>query len=239
VGGDAVKNTPHGFASANPAPPQGGSWEQAVPLPLRHRGLRIGLLGGSFNPAHAGHLHISLEALKRLELDEIWWLVSPQNPLKHASDLADYAIRLASAQAMANHPRIRVLDVEARQGLYYTIDTIRFLTAHYRHRFVWLMGADNLAGFHRWRQWRTIAEKLPIAVLDRAPYGLRALHGRFATRLKASRLRAADAALLPDAAAPRWVYLTIPRHPLSASFLRKTLGAGAFLRHTGSRNHKE
>lgn len=199
---------------------------------LRH-GKRIGLLGGSFNPAHAGHLHISLEAMKRLGLDEIWWLVSPQNPLKKADEMNDYALRLAHAQHVANHPRIRVLDLEQRHGLRYTIDTIRFLKSRQRGtRFVWLMGADNLAGFHRWRAWRTIAALVPIAVLDRAPFALRALRGRFALRFAAARLRAEDAAKLADTTTPAWVYLPIPRHPASATDLRKTLGKNAFLRHT-------
>ena len=193
----------------------------------------IGLLGGSFNPAHEGHLHISLEALKRLKLDEVWWLVSPQNPLKNASDLEAYELRFASAAALATHPRIRVCDLEAKHGLFYTVDTIRFLQARHRnYRFVWLMGADNLAGFHRWRAWREIARRVPIAVLDRAPYGIRALHARFATLYAKRRVSAQQAAILPSDAAPRWVYLTIPRHPLSASYLRKTLGKKAFLRHT-------
>jgi nicotinate-nucleotide adenylyltransferase len=192
--------------------------------PLR----RIGLLGGSFNPAHEGHLHISLEALKRLKLDEVWWLVSPQNPLKRAHDLADYQMRFTTACAWARHPRIRVLDIEARHGLHYTIDTLRFLQARGRGReFVWLMGADNLAQFHRWRAWQGIAARVSIAILDRAPYGIRALHGRFATRFH----RARRSYLAADAALPQWRYLTIPRHPLSASYLRKTLGNKAYLRH--------
>jgi nicotinate-nucleotide adenylyltransferase len=193
----------------------------------------IGLLGGSFNPAHAGHLHISLEALKRLDLDEIWWLVSPKNPLKNAHDLADYATRLSYAQMLTrHHPRIRVLDIEAQHALHYTIDTIRFLQARHRHhRFVWLMGADNLAHFHRWRSWREIAARVPIAILDRAPYGLRALHARFAVMLHKYRYQTSQARMLATAATPRWAYLTIPRHPLSATALRKTLGKRAFFGH--------
>lgn len=194
---------------------------------------KIGLLGGSFNPAHAGHLHISLEAMKRLGLDEIWWLVSPQNPLKRADELNDYDLRFAHAQHVAAHPRIRVLDLEQRHGLRYTIDTIRFLKNRQRGtRFVWLMGADNLAGFHRWRAWRAIAAQVPIAILDRAPFALRALHGRFALRFASSRLASADAAQLADGPAPAWVYLAIPRHPASATDLRKTLGKNAFLGHS-------
>jgi nicotinate-nucleotide adenylyltransferase len=196
---------------------------------------RIGLLGGSFNPAHEGHYHISLEALKRLKLDAVWWLVSPQNPLKQASELADYKLRFQSAVAIATHPRIHVLQLEAMHGLRYSIDTIEFLQSHHRHcQFIWLMGADNLLGFHRWRRWRDIANRLPIAVLDRAPYGLRALHGKFAQRYAKARLSSAAASQLGTTAKVGWCYLTISRHPLSATFLRKTLGKAAYLRHTKS-----
>lgn len=195
---------------------------------------KIGLLGGSFNPAHEGHLHISLEALKRLKLDEVWWLVSPQNPLKKASDLEAYVLRFETAKALARHPRIRVRDLEAKHGLHYSIDTIRFLQSHHRNvQFIWLMGADNLANFHRWRSWREIAKRVPIAVLDRAPYGMRALHARFALQYAQWRIASSEAAQLAVGLAPRWAYLTIPRHPLSATYLRKTLGKKAFLRHTG------
>jgi len=194
---------------------------------------RIGLLGGSFNPAHAGHLHISREALKRLKLDEVWWLVSPQNPLKNSDELADYATRFTLAEAMASHPRIKVLDLEKRHHLNYTIDTLRFLNNRHRGtQFVWLMGADNLAGFHRWRNWRSIAKLLPIAVLDRAPYALRALAGPFARSFSATRLPANAGAALAAKTAPRWLYLSIPRSPVSATHLRKTLGKKAYLRHT-------
>ncbi len=192
----------------------------------------IGLLGGSFNPAHAGHLHISREALKRLGLDEVWWLVSPQNPLKAKGELADYDLRLEAARGMASDGRIRVLDIEARARLFYTIDTIIYLQKKYPNTsFVWLMGADNLAGFHRWRAWRTIARLLPIAVLDRAPYGMGALHQRFARSHAAARQDERTARGLAKSPAPSWVYLSIPRHPLSATALRKTLGKHAFTRH--------
>ncbi len=193
---------------------------------------RVGILGGSFNPAHAGHLHISLEALKRIGLDEIWWLVSPRNPLKKVDDLADYATRLAFAkQLVANHP-IRVLDLEAREGLHYSIDTVRYLKRQFpRTQFVWLMGADNLAGFHRWRAWKAIAKLIPIAVLDRAPYALHALHGRFAQQFHTNRLSASAAHKLPAKSLPAWVYLSIPRHPMSATSLRKKLGSRAFVVH--------
>lgn len=192
---------------------------------------RIGLLGGSFNPAHEGHLHISQEALKRLGLDEVWWLVSPQNPLKSTEGMEAYATRFGAAQATATHPHIHVLDIEAQAGLYYTVDTIAYLQQAFpRAHFVWLMGADNLASFHRWRAWREIAQRIPIAVLDRAPYGLRALHQRFARAFAGARLPEVQAGFLAEKPAPAWVYLSIPRHPLSGTYLRKTLGKAAFLR---------
>lgn len=195
---------------------------------------RIGLLGGSFNPAHAGHLHISRQALKRLKLHEVWWLVSPQNPLKSPQELAEYDARFASARMVAKGDvRIRVLDLEQRHGLRYTVDTLAWLKKKYPHAaFVWLMGADNLAGFHRWRRWRAIAAMVPIAVLDRAPYGLRALHGRFAGMYGWARQAEPQAATLAIATPPAWMYVTIPRHPLSSTGLRKTLGEAAFLGHT-------
>lgn len=194
-------------------------------------GKKIGLLGGSFNPAHAGHLHISQQALKRLGLDEVWWLVSPQNPLKPTKGMEKYETRFAKAQEMAADARIRVLDIEAREGLYYTIDTLTHLQKiQPRTKFVWLMGADNLSGFHRWRAWREIAQRIPIAVLDRAPYGMRALHQRFAMVFSRFRLGEQKARKLADSLAPAWIYLTIPRSPLSATELRKTLGTDAFVR---------
>lgn len=194
---------------------------------------RIGLLGGSFNPAHAGHAHISQEALKRLKLDEVWWLVSPQNPLKPSAGMADYTTRLQHAQRLPKHARVRVLDIEAREGLFYSIDTLRHLTRRYPNtQFVWLMGADNLAHFHRWRAWRAIATLVPIAVLDRAPYALRALNAPFARLFRMRRLSAAQAMLWSSNPPPCWIYLTVPRHPLSATQLRKMLGNAAFMRHS-------
>ena len=132
---------------------------------------RIGLLGGSFNPAHRGHRRISLAAVRALGLDEVWWLVSPGNPLKPQGGMAPLAARLASARAMARHAPIHATAIEARLGTRYTVDTVRALVRRYpRNRFVWLMGADNLAQFHRWRDWRGIARCLPIAVVARPTY---------------------------------------------------------------------
>ena len=132
---------------------------------------RIGLLGGSFNPAHSGHRAISLAAIRALGLDEVWWLVSPGNPLKEDKDMAPYAVRLASARAMARRAPIRPSDIEARLGARYTVDTLAKLVRRYpKARFIWLMGGDNLAQFHRWKGWRRIAREVPIAVIARPGY---------------------------------------------------------------------
>jgi nicotinate-nucleotide adenylyltransferase len=133
---------------------------------------RIGILGGSFNPAHRGHRAISLAAIAALGLDEVWWLVSPGNPLKEkAGDMAPYAARFASARRMARHAPIRASAIELKLGTRYTVDTVRALTLRYPNtRFIWLMGADNLAQFHQWRDWRRIAREVPIAVVARPGY---------------------------------------------------------------------
>ncbi|MFL6784908.1 MAG: nicotinate-nucleotide adenylyltransferase, partial [Sphingomicrobium sp.] len=133
---------------------------------------RIGLLGGSFNPAHRAHRRMSLAAMEALDLDEVWWLVSPGNPLKDkAEDMAPYAVRLASARDMARRSRIRVSEFEARAGTRYTVDTVQLLTKrHPRHRFIWLMGEDTVSQFHQWRRWRDLARMVPIAVISRPGY---------------------------------------------------------------------
>ncbi|GAB4542905.1 MAG: nicotinate-nucleotide adenylyltransferase [Parvularculaceae bacterium] len=189
---------------------------------LAFDGMRIGLLGGSFNPAHDGHRHISLVALRRLALDRIWWLVSPQNPLKQAAELDDYGNRFESARAASAHPRIFVSDFERRHRLIYTIDTIRELRRRYRGvRFVWLMGADNLAGFHRWRSWREIAQRIPIAVFARPGSEIRAPFSPAARRLARWRLDETDAKLLAETPPPGWIYLTETLHPASSTAIRR------------------
>ncbi|WP_294266035.1 nicotinate-nucleotide adenylyltransferase [uncultured Sphingomonas sp.] len=133
---------------------------------------RIGLMGGSFNPAHGGHRYVAIQALRALDLDEVWWLVSPGNPLKEAAgDMAPYAARVASAKVVARHVPIRVSTVEATLGTRYTVDLLEKLPRLYpKKRFVWIMGADNLGGFHRWKRWRDIARAVPIAVVARPGY---------------------------------------------------------------------
>ena len=136
-------------------------------------GLTIGLFGGSFNPAHSGHLDLSLAALRHLGLDYVWWLVSPQNPLKPVNGMAPFAERFAGARAIARHPRLIVTDIETSLGTVYTAQTLRRLAARFpRLRFVWLMGADNLATIHRWRDWQDIFERVGVAVFDRPSYSL-------------------------------------------------------------------
>lgn len=135
------------------------------------KGYSVGLLGGSFNPAHGGHRHMSVAALERLGLDEVWWLVSPQNPLKPVAGMAPLAARIASARKVARHPRIRPTAIEAELGTQLTIDTLRALKRRFPHvRFLWLMGSDNLLQFHRWVEWRQIARTVPIVVMARPHY---------------------------------------------------------------------
>jgi nicotinate-nucleotide adenylyltransferase len=184
-------------------------------------GLRVGLLGGSFNPAHAGHLHISLLALKYLQLDELWWMVSPQNPLKSKEDMAPFAERLASARAMARHPRILVTDVETRLHTRYTADTLLALRRRFpRTHFVWIMGADNLAQIPKWERWTEIFSSVPVAVFDRGTYVFPALAGKAARRYAAERVSAENAARLAKATPPAWAYFHIRRHPASATDIR-------------------
>jgi nicotinate-nucleotide adenylyltransferase len=183
---------------------------------------RVGLLGGSFNPAHEGHRHISLEALKRLHLDEVWWLVSPQNPLKPGDSMAPFPIRLAAARQTAKSPHIRVLDLEARLGTRYTVDTVTAICRYFpRTRFVWLMGADNLKQIRRWRRWREIFRRLPIAVLNRPTYSLAALSDLAAQAFARHRVPPGAARGLAELAPPAWTFLTIKLDPHSASAIRE------------------
>jgi len=179
---------------------------------------RIGLLGGSFNPAHDGHLHISREALKVLALDEVWWLVSPQNPLKATADMARLDQRLAYARTVARDPRIVVTDVERRLGTTRTAATLRLLRQRYaRLDFVWLMGADNLAQMPRWWRWTDIFRRVRVAVLDRSPYSYRAHAGAAAHRYAS--VRCAPRRLWTHTP-PAWSFLAIRRHGASGTALR-------------------
>ena len=183
-----------------------------------YRRARIGLLGGSFNPAHEGHLHISREALKRLDLDEVWWLVSPQNPLKQRAGMAPLADRLKRARALvAGEKRLRVTDLETRLGTYYTVDTLRALRRRLpRLQFVWLMGADNLLQLAQWNNWPEIFDLVPIAVFDRPPYSARAALAKAARRFAFA--RTSPAALLGHT--PSWCLIRGKLNPTSATAIR-------------------
>jgi nicotinate-nucleotide adenylyltransferase len=184
--------------------------------------LRVGLLGGSFNPPHEGHLAISREALRRLALDRVWWLVSPQNPLKPVAGMASFADRFASAQALAGQdPRIVCSDLEQRLGTRYTIDTVSWLQRHGQFRPVWLIGADNLLQLPQWHQWGRLLTLLPIAVFDREPYSHQAAAGRVARCYAGRQLRERDAPALAERRPPAWVYLRLRRHQESSTAIRR------------------
>jgi nicotinate-nucleotide adenylyltransferase len=188
----------------------------------RRRVLRIGLLGGSFNPAHEGHLAISRAALKRLALDRVWWLISPQNPLKPRAGMASFAQRFASAQALARRdPRILCSDLEQRLATRYTIDTLTWLQRHSDLRLVWLIGADNLLQLPQWRHWGRLLELVPIAVFDREPYSHQAVTGRVARRYAERRLAERDAPALAERRPPAWAFLWLRRHQESSTAIRR------------------
>ena len=189
----------------------------------------IGILGGSFNPAHAGHRYISLQAMKRLGLDEIWWLVSPQNPLKSTKGMASFEERFESAVKAARHPRIHVTDFEQQHQTAYTAETLALLKQAYPYyRFIWVMGADNLTQIHRWKNWQQIFQQVPVAVYDRSPYTQKALRSKAALRYRQMRQ---PSELLAFSQAPAWSFIHGKRHPLSATFIRNLLGNQAHFRH--------
>nr|WP_274389780.1 nicotinate-nucleotide adenylyltransferase [Azospirillum doebereinerae] len=190
-------------------------------------GLTVGLLGGSFNPAHAGHRHISLFALKALGLDRVWWLVSPQNPLKPAAGMAALPERLAEARRVAAHPRIEATSIETALGTRYTADTLAELTRHFpKTRFVWLMGADNLRQIPLWRHWTRIFESVPVAVFARPTYSLSALSGQAAQRYIRRRVSKHGVKGLARRKRPAWVFFRNPLHTASATAIRQARAAG-------------
>jgi nicotinate-nucleotide adenylyltransferase len=190
-------------------------------LPRHAPGMRIGLFGGSFNPPHEGHRLVTLTALRRLRLDRVWCMVTPGNPLKDARRLAPLAKRIEVARDVLDHPRVDVTGFEAAIGTRYTLDTIRYLKRRCPTvRFVWIMGADNLASFHRWQGWRDIARAMPIAVIDRPGSTLKGVRNRAASHLADSRLEESDGPLLATRAPPAWVFLHGPRSALSSTQLR-------------------
>jgi nicotinate-nucleotide adenylyltransferase len=184
--------------------------------------LKIGLLGGSFNPAHEGHRLVSLIALRKLELDQIWWLVSPQNPLKSETGMAPLAKRLEDAQSLCRHPRIIATDIETTLGTCFTIDTVNALQERFTGtRFVWLMGADNMITLPQWKDWRALMETIPVAVYPRPGYTLKARLSAAATTYRSAWVDSSDAKALPLKRAPALCFLDGPENPLSATSIRQ------------------
>lgn len=183
--------------------------------------LIVGLLGGSFNPAHEGHVYISELALKKLGLDCVWWLVSPQNPLKSSKNMAPIEKRVEMAKKIASDPKIHITTLETKLGTRYTADTLKNLSMRYPNvRFVWIMGADNLAEFHRWKNWTGIFKGCRIAIFHRPTYALRALSSKAANRFASSRLSSRQAHVLKRKRSPAWVFLPIRGKAISATKIR-------------------
>lgn len=186
------------------------------------RGMRIGLLGGSFNPAHQAHVMISETAMRRLGLDAVWWLVSPGNPLKDNHHLPPWQARLALARRLVKHPRIKISAIEVRIGTPFTYATLTWLVRRAAGvHFVWLMGGDNLVTFHKWQRWQDIAQLMPIAVIDRPGATLRSAQTRAGQVMARYQIDETDAGLLALAKAPAFVYLHGRRSSLSSSQLRQ------------------
>ena len=186
--------------------------------------MRVGLYGGSFNPAHEGHVHVAETARRRLALDRVIWLVSPQNPLKTAHETADLAQRMAGARGLAKGPGMIVSDIETRLGSAYTIDTVRALKQRFPGvNFVWIMGADSLAGFHRWRGWTQIMREVPVAVVSRPWISLRSRFSPAAARFAHYRRPSSQAIRLAGATTPAWVFLFGRFNFQSSTALRERL----------------
>jgi nicotinate-nucleotide adenylyltransferase len=197
---------------------------RCVPDPLPRFGdrrkTRVGLLGGSFNPAHEGHRHIANLALSRLRLDQVWLLVSPGNPLKPTSGMAPFSERLAGAAAIGDSRRVIATAIELAFNTRYSVDTLRLLRRRFRRvRFVWIMGADILGQLPRWRRWREIVRDLPFAVLPRPGYTFVALAGQAARRLRRGRRPAHEAPILSHARSG-WAFISAPQNPTSATTIR-------------------
>ncbi len=189
-------------------------------LPFAKQGQVVGLLGGSFDPPHAGHVHITKEALKRFGLDHVWWLVSPGNPLKEHGP-APLPDRLQAARAIMRHPRVVVTDVEARLGTRYTAQTLVALHRRYSGvRFVWLMGADNLSQFHLWQDWRWIMDHVPVGVLARPGDRISARLSKAARIYRQAKLPGSASHILGRAEAPAWSFVNLPMSDQSSSAIR-------------------
>ena len=190
-------------------------------LPPYTPGMKSGLFGGTFDPPHDAHRAACLIAMRRLDLDRVWWLVTPGNPLKDTRGLSPLATRIASAKALARHPRIIVTGLEDAIGARYTYDTVKYLKGHCPGvRFVWIMGADNLRSFHRWENWRGLTRLIPIAVVDRLGPSLYSTAGTAGQALARFRVPESAARSLASREPPAWAYLHGLKSPLSSTALR-------------------
>jgi len=190
-------------------------------MPYVEQGMSVGLFGGSFNPPHPGHELVAEIALRRLGLDQLWWIVTPGNPLKSHNDLASLDERVGLSRRMAPGPKVKVTAFEAAHDLRYTAETLAFVKARNPGiNFVWIMGADNLRQFHKWQDWRAIAETFPIAVIDRPGSTLAYLSSKMAKTFSHARVDENDAAVLPRLKAPAWTFIHGPRSSLSSSAIR-------------------
>ncbi|WEX11769.1 nicotinate-nucleotide adenylyltransferase [Chelativorans sp. AA-79] len=194
-------------------------------MPHVEKGMAVGLFGGSFNPPHAGHALVAETALRRLELNQLWWMVSPGNPLKDHSGLAPLSERIARSEACVTDPRIKITAFEAGYRIRYTADTVEIVQARNPGvHFVWIMGADSLRTFHRWERWRTIVRSVPIAVIDRPGATLSFLSSTMAKAFDHARIDEADAPLLARIKPPAWTFIHGPRSSLSSTALRAEAG---------------
>ena len=196
-------------------------------MPHAEKGMQVGLFGGSFNPPHAGHALVAEIALRRLALDQLWWIVTPGNPLKSTRELAPLAERLLLSESVARDPRIKVTAFEASHNVRYTADTLSLIRSRNPGvDFVWIMGADNLRDFHRWQRWRKIAETFPIAVIDRPGSTLAFLSSVVAKTFDYARVDEVDAPRLAHMKAPAWTFIHGPRSSLSSSAIRQAAKNG-------------
>ena len=192
----------------------------AAHLPPTSTRARIGLFGGSFDPPHSGHLHVAETAMKRLDLDQVWWFPTPGNPLKEAP--SDYEARLGAVRVLTGNNRaFEVSDIEKRAHLRYTIDLVRLLKKHCPHaKLTWIMGGDSLMTFHFWKDWQALAQTLPIAVIARPGFERAARVSPFAKAFRHRRLPDKASHILPLQKAPHWVYIPAPLNPISSTALR-------------------
>ncbi|MCX8999554.1 nicotinate-nucleotide adenylyltransferase [Rhizobiaceae bacterium BDR2-2] len=196
-------------------------------MPPTARGMIVGLFGGSFNPPHAGHALVAEIALRRLNLDQLWWMVTPGNPLKDRGNLAPLSERMRLSERLVHDPAVKVTAFEKTLGTSYTAKTLAFVKARNPHvHFIWIMGADNLKGFHRWQNWRAIAETFPIAVIDRPGSTLSYLSSKMARTYGHARIDEDDAGSLWKHRAPAWTFIHGPRSALSSTALRAERGGG-------------